>query len=101
MGVVIEELWEKPVGLIKKFPAGTSGVIIVRVYDKGPARTAGLAADMVITAVDGQPVMLRDEFFNCIRAHKPGDTVKVRAFAPGQPDAHDFSVTLANLNDEK
>lgn len=97
MRIVVEELCEKPVEFIKKYPPRTEGVVVVRLFDDAD-RSAGLTNDAVIVALDRQPIRLRDEFFNYVRSRKSGDEVVVRSLMPGKPVAQEMRVRLGSLD---
>ncbi len=69
-----------------------SGVVIVELVPGGPAYTAGLRADDVITAFDGAPVTSSHILAEQIFSHNAGDVVTV-TYLRGQ-SARSASVTL-------
>lgn len=73
----------------------TEGALITEVVADSPAAEAGLQADDVVTAVDGDVVdaerTLRDRLF----AYEPGDTVTLTVVRAGE--SLDLEVTLAEM----
>ncbi|MGI8686825.1 MAG: S1C family serine protease [Acidimicrobiales bacterium] len=51
------------------------GAVVAQVRDGSPAGAAGLAADDVITSVDGAPLASMGALRVVLRAHRPGDLV--------------------------
>jgi len=68
--------FEEKKALIAKAMAGAQ-VVITEVVKGGPAEQAGLAAGDLVISVDGQTVAKVQEVINIVRAHKPGDVLKV------------------------
>lgn len=52
------------------------GLVIMGLYQDGPAETAGMQVRDVVVAVDGQPVTSPDDMQKAILKHRIGDTVK-------------------------
>ncbi len=77
LGAAVEELWEQPWDMLKKFPAKTQGLVVRVPEADGPAGKAGLKENDVIIAVDDKPVYLRDEFIKLLRARRAGDELKL------------------------
>lgn len=62
----------------------TGGVYIVRVIHGGPAETAGLQADDIITWVDGHQINSGAEFIIYLERYKsPGDTISLKISRDG------------------
>ena len=70
------------------------GVVISTVQSASPAADAGLKAGDVITAVDGTAVNSAAALASAIRAHQPGDSVKI-TYTRGGTSA-DVQVRLGN-----
>jgi len=73
LGVAISDLTPDEAKAIGTFQ--TSGAVIRRVEDGGPAARVGLQPEDLITAVDDQPVTDRAALQNLIGAAVPGQTV--------------------------
>jgi serine protease DegQ len=72
----------------------TEGVIVAEVTSGGPAERSGLRPGHVITAADAQPTRTPEDFLAALRAHKPGDTLRLTVRIPGRPDRTvDLTVT--------
>jgi S1-C subfamily serine protease len=54
-----------------------SGRIVQLVAPRTPAYAAGLEQDDVITAIDGKPVATAQQIQDVLRAHKPGDQIRI------------------------
>lgn len=72
--------------------AGEAFGVVVREV-QGPAAAAGLQADDVIVALEGQPLSSMDAFAAAIRQKKPGDAISLRVLRGGA--AVEVEVTLA------
>ena len=51
--------------------------VVVRVVEGSPAHAAGLQANDVIVAVDGEPVHSMAAFVTAVRGRRPGDTITI------------------------
>jgi serine protease DegS/serine protease DegQ len=71
----------------------THGVVIIGIYENGPAAKAGLLGGDILTTLDGDPIANQLELRNKEAAMTPGTTVKLG----GTRNGKDFSlsVTLA------
>ncbi len=69
-----------------------SGVLVIGVVPGGPAAKAGIDANSVITAIDGQPVTSADTLGPQIHTHGPGEQIRV-TWVDGR-GTHTASVTL-------
>lgn len=56
---------------------GSRGAVLTSVADGSPAEVAGLAADDLVTAVDGTTIDGAAALAAAVRAHSPGDEVRV------------------------
>lgn len=56
-----------------------NGAAVGQVASGSPAAKAGLKSGDVVTAIDGKPVTGADALVRAVDAHKPGDTVTLRA----------------------
>jgi S1-C subfamily serine protease len=74
-----------------------AGVIVLGVEPGAPAAKAGLRRGDVITAIDGKRVEIVEDLYAALRAHKPGDTVKLSLVRGAQKLTLD--VTLADRPD--
>jgi S1-C subfamily serine protease len=75
--------------------AARAGARLVTVAEGSPAAQAGLKEGDVITAIDGTALERNNDLAQAIGAHKPGDSVKLEVFAPGQEAPREATVTLA------
>lgn len=71
------------------------GAVIGQVMPRSPAATAGLRAQDIITAVDGQPLKGESALAEAISGHAPGDTLTLTV-ARGQQQM-DVRITLGEL----
>ncbi len=54
-------------------PAGSRGILVVRVFEEGPGRAAGLAVGDVLVGVDGRRIHDNPEFTAAIRRRRTGE----------------------------
>jgi len=97
LGTAVEELWSQPVGFIRRFPEGTEGLVPVLPEKDGPAERAGLVGDVLIVALDGEPVGVRDVFVRRLLAHRPGDTVRLTILPADQKPARVLEIPLGTV----
>lgn len=77
------------------------GAQVVEVVDDSPASAAGLQADDVITAVDGQPLDGEASLAGVIGSYQPGDEVVLTVERPGaDEETLELAVTLAEHPDD-
>ncbi|MEJ2541025.1 MAG: Do family serine endopeptidase [Gemmatimonadota bacterium] len=69
-----------------------SGVLVQNVPEDGPAADAGLEAEDVIVAIDGEPVTYVGQLQGRVAMYRPGDRVEVTVYRDGQP--RDFTIRL-------
>ncbi len=79
------------------YPNLGAGAEVQSVADGSPAATAQLTAKDVIVALDGKAVRTSEDTVNAIRAHKPGDVLRVRVDRGGMPT--DLVATLTEAKD--
>jgi serine protease Do len=60
----------------------------------GPAKEAGLREDDIITAVDGQPMLSREQFRALVATTPPGATLKFSVTRPGADKATQFETSV-------
>jgi serine protease DegS len=60
-----------------------AGIILTRVFDNGPAATAGLIPGDVILAINGEQVRSRQQALLIVAALEPGDRVDVDGWRNG------------------
>jgi len=73
-----------------------SGALVVQVTPGGPAATAGIAPDDVITAVNGQQVQSSDDLSTALAADQPGQKVTLTVQHPDGSNSQ-VTVTLGEL----
>jgi S1-C subfamily serine protease len=86
---LIEKLKTAPPAAIRPVLGVTTtpsvdGVVISGITVNSGAEAAGLQDGDLIVAVDGKPITTQTELGAAIRAHKPGDTIKVEYDRGGQ-----------------
>ena len=74
------------------------GAVIMRVEEDSPAAAAGLTADDLITAIDGEPIDGPRALVDVIDQRKPGDEIAL-SIEPADGNAYDVVITLGE-NDE-
>lgn len=70
------------------------GVVLEDVVSDGPAATAGLAVDDVVTQVDGRSVRDASAFIRAVQRHEPGETARLTVLRRGGK-ARTIDVVLA------
>ena len=60
------------------------GVLILGVFINGPAEEAGIRADDIVTAVNGEPIGGVRDLLDKITLHKPDDIIEVTVFRGSQ-----------------
>jgi len=83
-------------GSIPDFGGPANGVRFSDVRDGSPAAKAGFKAGDVMVEFDGKPIQNLYDFTYALRAHKPGDTVKVKVMRDGK--AFEAEVLLTKRN---
>jgi len=83
-------------GSIPDFGGPANGVRFSDVKDGSPAAKAGFKAGDVMVEFDGKPIQNLYDFTYALRAHKPGDTVKVKVLRDGKPVEADVQLTKRN-----
>ena len=64
-------------GTMPDFGYGGAGVRVARVLDGSPAAAAGIQAGDILVALDGRPISGLRDFSETLKAHAPGDTVRL------------------------
>ena len=99
LGTRLDELWTQSPAFIRRFPAGTAGVLTVSPNKTGPVASAKLTKESLILAVDGAPVTYKDEVLDRVRAKKPGQSVTLRVLDPDKKSPRDVAVRLGQVPD--
>lgn len=86
LGIMVEELWTQPPGFIGRFPEKAEGVVVHRIFEKGPAARSSLEREMLITHAAGQRSIYRDDLLRAIRRGEPGQPIRLKAM---RPDTHE------------
>ncbi len=71
------------------------GAAVVEVISDGPADRAGIHAGDVIVAVDGEQVRPAERLRRMIRAHQPGDSIRLEILRDGE--AQTIRVVLGSM----
>lgn len=93
-----EELWTQPVGYIANYPPGSAGLVPVLIQPDGAAAKAGLSDQMIITAVDGEPVQYVDQMMTTLRRKKPGDQATFTVLKLDGSGPAKLTITLGSLD---
>jgi S1-C subfamily serine protease len=72
----------------------SSGVLVIQAQPGGPAAAAGISANSVITAIDGQRVTSAETLGTLIHQHAPGESIQVTWV--DQSGTHTASVRLVS-----
>ena len=95
LGVYPDDLKEGMRALLKLKEG--EGVLLVGVAEEGPAAKAGVKANDIVLAVDGQKVGSTDELRNAVMAHHAGESVKLSVLR--KKEKLEIEVTLAERTD--
>jgi S1-C subfamily serine protease len=82
-GFWVDHLWEREAEFLKKFPAGTEGLVVSGVRQGGPAAQAGIEAGEVVIAAEGRKVMRIGGLLEIIRAKRPGEQLELTLLRAG------------------
>jgi serine protease Do/serine protease DegQ len=97
LGIEADDLAPDLIGSFK-LPAGSKGVVVMKVDADAPAAKAGLKADDVVVAIDDRPVTSEAELGLAISQRPPESRVRVRFFRDGKEDT--VEATLAVLEED-
>lgn len=95
LGVGIQQLNDE----LKEYYNVDSGVMVTKVFEGDPADNAGLRADDIIIAVNGQPVDSPRELSRMIAEIEPGEKAGIKFVREGKTKT--VSVTLAKREEDK
>jgi serine protease Do len=86
-------------GFAHYYQLGTDkGIVVLGIYEGGPADRAGLRAGDVIIAVDGKTVTQNDEMQKALFKHRIGDTVRLTVQRGG--NQQEISVTAEKVPED-
>lgn len=97
LGMALEEVWQQDDATRKRFPPKTEALLVKILQEDHPAARAGIKQFDAITAVDGKPVPVTDEFLRYVREKKPGEAVKLTILAPDGAGSREAVLTLGCL----
>ena len=76
-GVMVREIEPKLRNFFESQLGIKNGVIINKVLDNSPAKSAGLKRKDFILSVGDTPIINREDLFNTVTSYKPKDIVKI------------------------
>jgi S1-C subfamily serine protease len=97
IGLAVEETWQQPPDVLKRFPPRTEGLVVKVLKKDGPGARAGVRQWDVIVAADGQTVRLPDELLRIVRGKAPGDTLALTLLSPDGAGTRSAAVRLGSL----
>lgn len=68
----------------------SEGALVADVLSGGPADRAGIQAGDIVTQLDGQPIRTSEDLLAALRAHNPGDRVRVTLTRDGTQEQVDL-----------
>jgi serine protease Do len=93
-GFCVDQLWERDAEFLKKFPAGTDGLVVSGVRRDGPAAQAGIQQSDVIISAEGKKVMRIRELIAIIRGKQPGAQLQLKLLRAGEEKPLQRTLTL-------
>jgi S1-C subfamily serine protease len=97
VGIMMQDLSEDLNRALQLAP-GTKGVVIAKVVPGSPGDDAGLATGDVITNVDGKPVTSAKEVRQLVKAHQPGDAIKMTVSRNGKENT--ITINVGEMPDQ-
>jgi len=97
LGAAVEELWQQPEKVRRRFPTDAEGLVIRSFRPEGPAERAGLSTWDLIVAADGRPVRRVDELLGAIRSHRCGEPLQLSVVPPDGAGEKEVAARLGEL----
>jgi serine protease Do len=82
-GFWVDQLWERDVEFLKKFPAGAEGLVVSGVRQDGPAAKAGVQPGDVVISAEGRKVTRIKALLEIIGGKRPGDQLRLTLLRAG------------------
>lgn len=73
-------------------PLSTKGTVVAQIGSGSPAAMSGITIGDIITAIDDKPVEKPEDVRNAVKAHKPGESIKIVVLRHGESKS--INVTL-------
>lgn len=96
---VVEELWEQPVDVIKRFPESARGVYVVKLTKDGAAEKAGLRKGDLILSINDTKVEKRDDFIGALRKMRKGEIARLSVISQNEKEPKSVEVVVQCLED--
>jgi serine protease Do len=99
IGARIEDVTSENVQLLNLPEGITRGALIETVLDGGPADNSSLKAGDVVTAINGRPIVSRDQLRNTVALTRPGSKLNFEVYRNGK--IQPVNVLIGELTPEK
>jgi serine protease Do len=73
-------------------PISTKGTVVAQIGSGSPAAISGITIGDIITAIDDKPVEKPEDVRSAVKAHKPGESIKIVVLRHGESKS--INVTL-------
>ncbi len=94
LACILEETWELSPQTLKRYPEGTTGLVVGRLHSSSPFVAARVHSGEVITRLNGDPVEFRDDFLRTLRRFGPRSSVVLKVLAIDGKTHRNVNITL-------
>lgn len=94
LACTLEEIWELSPQTIKRYPEGTTGLVVGRLHSSSPFVAARVHSGEVITRLNGDRVEYRDDFLRTLRRFGPRSSLVLKVLALDGKTLRNVNLTL-------